>query len=379
MRHHGSDEGRRRYGCAGVLALLAAQVLAAGVGPARAADKARAAVAQTAAPGALTPLGRRVSDEGIARDLRLTEALARRLEAHTSGPSPADPYRASRARALILLTREEYLDNDPTAIADAAYAQAVATVEEVERGTPGLAPALPILAGSKQVRADLWQVVTEVRNSAGLHCAADLLGRLEVELEWAGHEELDCGTCRSNSHIAIAEQLAAAARRLADSCATPPPPPPPPPPVVVVPPPPPPKPVERETTIVSVPNVVHFAYNVSTVGPATSAVLQQVSAMMVKNPGVSLHLVGHTDSRGSVEYNMKLSRKRAEAVRDFLVTAGVEDGRLGIGWEGKSRPLRLAAGVRDFAYNRRVEFVFTVPDTLKVRTGEQDKDLQPDR
>ncbi|HYU05070.1 MAG TPA: hypothetical protein VEL02_14595, partial [Jatrophihabitantaceae bacterium] len=217
MRQHGCDEGRRRIGCAGVLALLAAQVLAAGAGPARAADRTRAAVAQTAAPGALTPLGRRVSDEGIARDLRLTEALARRLEAHT----PADPYRASRARWLLLLTREEYLDNDPTAIADAAYAQAVATVEEVERGTPELAPALPILAGSKQVRADLWQVVSDVRGSAGLHCAADLLGRLEVELEWAGHEELDCGTCRSNSHIVIAEQLAAAARRLADSCATP--------------------------------------------------------------------------------------------------------------------------------------------------------------
>ena len=375
MRQHGSDDRRRQYGCAGVLALLAAQVLAAGAVPARAADHARAAMAQTAVPRALTPVGRRVSDEIIARDLRLTEALDRRLEAH----APADPYRASRARWLLALTREEYLDNDPTAIADAAYAQAVATVEELERGTPGLAPALPILAGSKEVRADLWQVVSEVRNSAGLHCAADLLGRLEVELEWAGHEELDCGTCRSHSHLSIAEQLAAAARRLADSCATPPPPPPPPPPVVVVPPPPPPKPVERETTIVSVPNVVHFAYNVSTVGPATSAVLQQVAGMMLKNTGVSLHLVGHTDARGSVEYNLKLSRRRAEAVRDYLVTAGVEDGRLGLGWEGKSRPVRVAAGVRDYAYNRRVEFVFTVPDTLKVRTGEQDKDLQPDR
>ena len=66
-------------------------------------------------------------------------------------------------------------------------------------------------------------------------------------------------------------------------------------------------------------------------------------------------LVGHTDSRGTDEYNLDLGQRRADTVRDLLVEYGVSADRLGTKSEGESNPIASNATSRGRAKNRRVE------------------------
>jgi peptidoglycan-associated lipoprotein len=65
---------------------------------------------------------------------------------------------------------------------------------------------------------------------------------------------------------------------------------------------------------------------------------------------------GHCDERGTVEYNLALGDKRARAVRDFLVSAGVPEGRLSAISLGKERPKDPGHDEAAWAQNRRAHF-----------------------
>ena len=67
-------------------------------------------------------------------------------------------------------------------------------------------------------------------------------------------------------------------------------------------------------------------------------------------------VAGHTDDRGSEAHNIELSRRRAEAVRGYLVQAGVERGRLDIEAHGENAPLMSESSEYARQMNRRVEF-----------------------
>ena len=82
---------------------------------------------------------------------------------------------------------------------------------------------------------------------------------------------------------------------------------------------------------------------------------------MLDNPGVTIRIEGHTDNVGSLAFNMALSRDRASAVLDFLVTRGVAKSRLAIEGKGPLEPRgdnRTEAGR---ALNRRVQVVILEP------------------
>jgi outer membrane protein OmpA-like peptidoglycan-associated protein len=72
---------------------------------------------------------------------------------------------------------------------------------------------------------------------------------------------------------------------------------------------------------------------------------------------LKIEVGGHTDDRGSDEYNDKLSRARAHAVRDHLIGAGVEAKRLDAEGYGERRPKIAARNERAWRANRRVAFV----------------------
>src|SRR5439155_159272 len=72
-------------------------------------------------------------------------------------------------------------------------------------------------------------------------------------------------------------------------------------------------------------------------------------------------LIGHTDPRGSVVLNQRLGMRRATAVRDYLVRAGVEMARLVIESAGKAVPTAHGTGLREYALNRRVEIQYSAP------------------
>ncbi|MCB0412042.1 MAG: peptidoglycan-associated lipoprotein Pal [Bdellovibrionales bacterium] len=102
---------------------------------------------------------------------------------------------------------------------------------------------------------------------------------------------------------------------------------------------------------------VHFEYDSSTL---TAEARQQLgaNAEWIKAHGnVTVQIEGHCDSRGSVEYNMALGERRAQSVKDYLVSQGVEANRLTIISYGKEKP--IASGENEEAYlkNRRANFV----------------------
>ncbi len=80
--------------------------------------------------------------------------------------------------------------------------------------------------------------------------------------------------------------------------------------------------------------------------------------MMQQNQNIKVEIAGHTDAIGTVAYNLFLSRKRAEAVKDFLTKKGIDPRRVKAVGYGKSKPLASNDDEKEGReLNRRVEFV----------------------
>jgi OOP family OmpA-OmpF porin len=133
-------------------------------------------------------------------------------------------------------------------------------------------------------------------------------------------------------------------------------PPPPPAPVVVAPPAPAPAPAPVVTTEkVSYSSDALFDFDKAVLKPAGKEALDDLTT---KLQGINLEViiaVGHTDSVGSDSYNDKLSVRRAEAVKAYLQTKGVEPNRIYTEGKGKKQPVASNKTSEGRAQNRRVE------------------------
>ena len=85
--------------------------------------------------------------------------------------------------------------------------------------------------------------------------------------------------------------------------------------------------------------------------------LDDLAALMAKKPNFKLQIDGHTDNVGSAASNKKLSEKRAQAAKDYLVSKGVDAGRITSRGFGKDKPVATNATPEGRAKNRRVEFL----------------------
>ena len=72
-----------------------------------------------------------------------------------------------------------------------------------------------------------------------------------------------------------------------------------------------------------------------------------------------LNIIGHTDDVGSIDYNTALSKRRADAVKDYLVSRGIEGGFIALNYFGETRPLKKQQDAASRQLNRRVEVVMT--------------------
>jgi outer membrane protein OmpA-like peptidoglycan-associated protein len=108
--------------------------------------------------------------------------------------------------------------------------------------------------------------------------------------------------------------------------------------------------------IVSMPDVL-FAFNKYELKPEARERLAKISGIVLAYPDLRLEIDGYTDSIGSDEYNQELSDKRAEAVRDFLVSNGVNMNNVVARGMGKADPVADNSTAQGRQLNRRVEMI----------------------
>jgi outer membrane protein OmpA-like peptidoglycan-associated protein len=103
---------------------------------------------------------------------------------------------------------------------------------------------------------------------------------------------------------------------------------------------------------------IFFKLNSAEISEKSNDLLSEIADVLLRNPQVKLvEIQGHTDSTGNADVNQALSQSRADAVRAWLVAAGVDASRLMSKGYGPSRPLEPNLTERARARNRRVQFI----------------------
>lgn len=112
-------------------------------------------------------------------------------------------------------------------------------------------------------------------------------------------------------------------------------------------------PGSQEDLVANVGDRVFFDTDKSLLSDEARATLQRQAAWMQLYPNLTFTLEGHADERGTREYNLALGGRRANSAQDYLVSLGVDAGRLNTVSYGKERPVCLDSNENCWAQNRR--------------------------
>ena len=104
---------------------------------------------------------------------------------------------------------------------------------------------------------------------------------------------------------------------------------------------------------------MNFKTNSAKIMPESEAILDNAVKALKDNGMVHVRVEGHTDSRGSAEYNRQLSERRANSVVNYLVSKGIDGNRLSAIGYGESAPVAPNDTAENMYKNRRVDLVVT--------------------
>lgn len=104
--------------------------------------------------------------------------------------------------------------------------------------------------------------------------------------------------------------------------------------------------------------VVHFDFDSDAIRADAAAVLDQHAQFLTANQGIKVQVAGHTDERGSREYNMSLGERRAAAVRAYLANKGATPANVEIVSYGEEQPIATGSDEAAWAQNRRAELTY---------------------
>ena len=99
-----------------------------------------------------------------------------------------------------------------------------------------------------------------------------------------------------------------------------------------------------------------FEYDSYTVTPEYQSLIKDIASWLSQNQAAKLTVEGHCDERGTIEYNLALGQKRADAVQTQLVRAGVKEDRIKTISYGKEMPVDPGHTEEAWAKNRRAHF-----------------------
>lgn len=100
----------------------------------------------------------------------------------------------------------------------------------------------------------------------------------------------------------------------------------------------------------------NFEFNSAQLTAESYPMLYDAAKAMLKNPDMKIEIEGYTDNIGSESYNQKLSEKRANTVKNYLTSKGIDAGRITVSGKGESNPVADNNTADGRAMNRRIEF-----------------------
>ena len=220
----------------------------------------------------------------------------------------------------------------------------------------GCAPSKEMMMAYDEAKG-LFQKATE---AGAKKCAPCQYATAEASLALAQHglhKRWFESEAKFDIGIKVAKEKSLEALRLSpcEKPAPPPPapaPPPPPPPPRPAPPPPPPAPKPAPVF-----ENIYFNENKTNIDPMAAKALDRDGEMLKENPDIKVEIGGHTDSLGSAKANLKISEKRAESVKKYLMDKfNIASDRMVVKGYGSSKPIADNSTKEGRAKNRRVEF-----------------------
>lgn len=290
------------------------------------------------------------------------QALQVRAEQSLAGKTGTDAYALARARAWLDLALDELYEDDRTGIVQAATLEAEKLLAHPQAALPFTMPAATSLPGAEVVREDLWNRISAMHASPDFGCAARQLGQLEVLMYWAGHEKWESGWSHARPYAEQAENQAYDAETAIRQCEAA-------------------RPANKPATAAApaaaspAPLMVeHFTFSTDALFEFGKDGIEHLVAGGERKLGAlanslkawksieKIEITGYTDRLGSSQYNDRLSRQRAEHVRDYFVAQGLSADRVATSGRGESDPLVDCRGTRKtpgliacLQPNRRVE------------------------
>ncbi|HSI70922.1 MAG TPA: OmpA family protein [Gillisia sp.] len=115
---------------------------------------------------------------------------------------------------------------------------------------------------------------------------------------------------------------------------------------------------------------VYFDTEKFNINAKSQETLNKLAGIFKEYPDTNILVEGHTDSQGSESYNLTLSKNRAQAVTNYLVNNGVQQGRFTTNWYGESQPKYDNNTAEGRAKNRRVELAIVASEELQKEAEE---------
>lgn len=112
-------------------------------------------------------------------------------------------------------------------------------------------------------------------------------------------------------------------------------------------------PGSQQDLVANIGDRVFFGYDRFDLQPAGRSALELQAAWLKRYPNINVTVEGHADERGTREYNLALAERRANSVKDFLVSQGIDPRRMRTISFGKERPVALGSNESAWSQNRR--------------------------
>ena len=116
--------------------------------------------------------------------------------------------------------------------------------------------------------------------------------------------------------------------------------------------------VQQEMEALKNEQTVYFDFDRASIKPEFQRLLDKHAAFLVKNPSTKVTIEGHTDSRGTPEYNIALGEHRGQAVEKYLLSLGVSASQMSVVSYGEEKPMVKSRTESAFAKNRRAVLVY---------------------